>query len=217
MSPGVLVSPLGDSALTLTLAPSSSEDTIVQARTLAHAIAIAKVEHVSEVVPAYASVTVYYNALHTSYRELRDAVLGIVGTPTGGAVSLPASREHRVAVRYDGADLEAVAARLSVTAANLVALHSAPWYTVDLIGFVPGFPYMSGLDDRLRLPRKDTPRTRVPSGSVAIAGLQTCIYPFDTPGGWHLLGTTGIRVFDPEATPPAVFQPGDRVKFEPVR
>jgi KipI family sensor histidine kinase inhibitor len=118
-----------------------------------------------------------------------------------------------IPVAYDGADLDAVSelARLSVD--EVVAAHSQSSYTVAFLGFAPGFAYLVGGDERLHLPRLDEPRQRVPEGSVAIAGPYSGVYPREGPGGWRLLGTTDVVLFDPARRPPALLAPGDRVRF----
>jgi KipI family sensor histidine kinase inhibitor len=124
-----------------------------------------------------------------------------------------------VPVRYggpDGPDLAEVAARTGHSEADVVRLHAAVEYRVFCVGFVPGFPYLGLVPEELALPRRATPRLRVPAGSVAIAGRQTGIYPADTPGGWHLIGRTDLPVWDPGREPPALLQPGARVRFVPV-
>lgn len=124
-----------------------------------------------------------------------------------------AAREHRVRVRYDGPDLDEVARAAAVPPAEVVALHTGASYEVAAIGFLPGFAYLRGLDPRLVLPRRATPRTRVPALSVAIAGPYSGVYPFSSPGGWHLLGVVeGFTPFDPETG--ATLAIGDHVRFE---
>jgi KipI family sensor histidine kinase inhibitor len=119
-------------------------------------------------------------------------------------------------VRYDGADLAAVAAQCDVSTDALIALHSGATYTCAFCGFLPGFSYLVGLDPRLQLPRRTTPRTRVPAGSVAIAAEFTAVYPSASPGGWHLLGTTDAAMWDDDRDPPALVPPGARVRFRAV-
>jgi KipI family sensor histidine kinase inhibitor len=119
-------------------------------------------------------------------------------------------------VRYDGADLDAVAEAAAMAPAEVVELHSSVEYTVRFCGFAPGFAYLDGLDDRLHLPRHRTPRTSVPAGSVAIAGEFTGIYPRSSPGGWQLLGITDAALWDVTRTPPALLPPGTRVRFVPA-
>jgi len=118
-----------------------------------------------------------------------------------------------VQVRYDGEDLESVATAVGLDVDEVVSLHSAAEYVVAFCGFAPGFGYLRGLDPRLQLPRRATPRTRVPAGSVAIAAEFTAVYPRPSPGGWHLLGSTDRVMFDPDRSPPALFEPGVHVRF----
>lgn len=125
-------------------------------------------------------------------------------------------RTVELPVTYDGPDLADVAELTGLTAAEVVARHSAPAYVVAFLGFVPGFPYLVGLDPALRVPRLPTPRTSVPAGSVGIGGDQTGIYPGPTPGGWRIIGRTDATLFDPAATPPALLRPGDRLRFVPA-
>jgi KipI family sensor histidine kinase inhibitor len=141
-------------------------------------------------------------------RAVADLPVGDSAPPPGRVVELP--------VVYDGEDLSEVAARTGLDLAEVVARHAAPEYTVACLGFTAGFAYLEGLDEALHLPRRDSPRARVPAGSVAIAGNQAGVYPRPAPGGWHLIGRTAAVVFDEAADPPALLAPGDRVRFLPV-
>jgi KipI family sensor histidine kinase inhibitor len=119
-------------------------------------------------------------------------------------------------VRYGGEygiDLEEVARQLRLQVSEVIRIHSEKIYTVYMMGFTPGFPYLGKLDDALVMPRLETPRTRVPAGTVAIAGSQTGIYSVTSPGGWRLIGWTSINLFDPHSDSPFLFSPGDEVKF----
>jgi KipI family sensor histidine kinase inhibitor len=120
---------------------------------------------------------------------------------------------HEIPVTYDGEDLSAVAAAVGLAEDEVVALHAAATYTVAFLGFSRGFPYLAGVPAPLQLPRRATPRVRVPAGSVAIAGEACGIYPAASSGGWHLLGRTDQVLFDPSATPPSRLAPGDLVRF----
>lgn len=121
-----------------------------------------------------------------------------------------------VPVVYDGADLDEVAERVGMSPKEVAAVHAAATYTVSYLGFAPGFAYLEGLDQALWIERRDTPRVSVPRGSVAIANHRSCIYPSPGPGGWHLLGRTDLTLFNPACPNPALFSPGDRVKFCPI-
>lgn len=124
-------------------------------------------------------------------------------------------RTVEIPVTYDGPDLDDVAAATGLSPAEVVRRHSSPTYTAAFAGFAPGFVYLEGLDPVLQLPRRADPRTRVPPGAVAIAAGYTAVYPRESPGGWHLLGRTDAVLFDVAAEPPALIQPGDRVRFVP--
>jgi KipI family sensor histidine kinase inhibitor len=140
------------------------------------------------------------------------------------ALSLPEApaappRLVEIPTRYGGQcgrDLDDLARRLGLSSEEVVRLHSAPTYEVAFLGFLPGFPYLEGLDPRLQAPRRATPRPRVPAGSVGIAGAATGIYPLESPGGWHLIGRSALPLFDPHREPAALLQAGDRVRFVPV-
>jgi len=119
-------------------------------------------------------------------------------------------------VRYGGdlgPDLESVASHCGLRVEDVIRIHSEKTYTVYMMGFTPGYPYMGKLDDALIMPRLETPRTHVPAGTVAIAGSQTGIYSIESPGGWNLIGWTPLKLFDPESDSPFLFAPGDEVKF----
>jgi KipI family sensor histidine kinase inhibitor len=168
---------------------------------------------IQDVVPGYLSLGVYYDALQLSYEEIAPRLIAICESVTGRSANTPHGRSHQIPVVYDGPDLADVAAAVGFSTDEVIALHAARNYTVDLIGFVPGWAYLSELDPALRLDRRNQPRPRVPAGSVAIAGAQTGVYPLDTPGGWHILGHTQMVMFDPSRDPPALLSAGDSVQF----
>ncbi|MEO8194052.1 MAG: 5-oxoprolinase subunit PxpB, partial [Gemmatimonadales bacterium] len=173
------------------------------------------IQGVTDVVPSYAALAVYYDPLSIGFDELRKLLIELTQgtTPLEDGVRVDATL-HRIRVRYDGQDLEEVARRTGLSADEVARIHSGSDYRVFVIGFVPGFAYLGPLDSRLVIPRRDAPRKRVPAGSVAIAEAQTGIYPSETPGGWHLIGTTHARMFDPLRQPPALLRVGDKVRFE---
>jgi KipI family sensor histidine kinase inhibitor len=164
---------------------------------------------VDEVVPAARTILVTFNPAVTSADRLGE-VLRAVRPLVGDAAAGPLVR---IPVRYDGEDLDEVAAATGLSRAEVVARHQAPEYTVAFCGFAPGFGYLTGIDPLLRLPRRSTPRTRVPAGSLAMAGEFTGVYPTVSPGGWHLLGHSEIAMWDLDRDPPAALAPGDRVRF----
>ena len=205
--------------------------TTLVVRALAEAVTRACLPGVTDVVPSPDRVTIVYDpqsvvAGRMNVADLVATVERIVahvlaGHATPSADRPPAdeattrSTTHEIPVAYDGPDLDDLCGLHGIDRDTLVRLHAGPDYLVTAIGFVPGFPYLAGLPDTLVTPRRATPRTRVPAGSVGIGGHQTGIYPFATPGGWHLIGSTDVRLFDADRTPPALLQVGDRVRFVP--
>jgi len=176
-------------------------------------------EHLEECVPGHDGLLFIFR------RPVPAARLAAWLDGAGKTAPLPAGgRLHRIEVVYDGPDLASVAEAAGLSVAEVVARHSGGSYRVRLCGFAPGFPYLDGLDPRLRLPRRDQPRTRIEPGAVAVGGPYAGIYPVAGPGGWHLLGRTDFVLFDKAAAartrfdPRAVFplQAGDRVVFSAV-
>lgn len=208
------IRPLGDSALTVTVGEQVEVATVRRVHALARRVRDSALAGVREVVPGYSALTIFFDPTSTTHARVADAVRALA-TTADALEEDTTPRTHHIPVRYEGPDLGEVADRCGLRPDDVVALHSAPTYTVLLLGFAPGFGYLGPLDPRLHLPRRDTPRPRVPAGSVAIAGAQTAVYPLDTPGGWHLLGATTARLWDPERSEPALLAPGDQVRFEP--
>jgi KipI family sensor histidine kinase inhibitor len=167
---------------------------------------------VHEVVPAARTLLVRGtpDALTAVAARLPELTAGAAAHPP------PAGDEVVLEVRYDGADLETTAREVGLSAAELVDRHAAGRYVVAFCGFSPGFAYLTGLDELLQVPRLAEPRTRVPAGSVAIAGEFTGVYPTASPGGWRLLGRTDAPLWDLARTPPALLAPGTRVRFRPA-
>ncbi len=178
-----------------------------------------------ETVLTYAAVAVYYDPWfiyrHTDrdqapYEFVSAYVRKLIDGLSDSGESIQASSLRIIPVCYGGEygpDLAAVAAHHRLSETEVIELHIAPEYQVYMIGFLPGFPYMGGLSERLATPRLNTPRLSVPAGSVGIAGTQTGIYPLGSPGGWQLIGRTPLSLFQPNAELPSFLQAGDRVKF----
>jgi KipI family sensor histidine kinase inhibitor len=166
--------------------------------------------------PGYASLLIDFDPLRLTHDELisviqRFALGGSAVTRRADVVTIPVCYH----VEF-GPDLPEVSQQAGLPVEEIVRLHASPTYLVYFLGFSPGFAYLGGLPEVLRVPRLATPRTSVVGGSVGIAGSQTGIYPVDSPGGWRLIGRTPLRMFDPEAPPPTRLQPGDRMKFAPI-
>jgi len=211
---------LGDAALMLELDPRIDPSINARVHALAQALATKRPAWVRDIVPAYASVAVFVDteafadandALSHAERHLRVLLEDVVQQPVAAS-----PRCIEIPVRYGGdagPDLARVAAHAGASVAEVIERHASAEYTVAMLGFAPGFPYLLGLDSRLATPRLATPRTQVPAGSVAIGGGQSGLYPRPGPGGWNLIGRTELVLFDPQGDPPALLDPGDRVRF----
>ncbi len=207
----VQIVPLSDSALLLRFGEAIDPAINRQVHLLATALALDPLPGIIETVPGYASLAVHYDPLALTHAQVCEWLQSRLGL-TAETASRP-NKTVEVPVMYDGPDLEFVAAHCLLTIDEVIRLHTSIPYTVYMMGFTPGFPYLGILPEGLRVPRLETPRPKVPAGSVALAGVQTGIYPVDSPGGWRLVGRTPLSLFDPQREPPFLFAPGDEVRF----
>ena len=179
----------------------------------------ARLAHV-ECVPAYASLLLRFDVaqwLDDDGRFCAERLRAAIADALDARSSIEkAPRTVSIPVCYDGVDLPEVATLARMSIEQIVTRHTAALYRVGMLGFAPGFPYLLGLDPALAVPRRSSPRTSVPAGSVAIGGQQTGIYPQSLPGGWQLIGRTPLRLFDLAAAPPSLLQPGDQVRFRAI-
>ncbi len=207
----------GENALILYLGQETSPETAARVQAACLAIEAALAGDLIDLVPSYASVLVIYDPLRTDHmsvgHRMREALAstGPAVDVQGRTVVLPVYYGAEVA-----ADLDALAERASLSAQDVVDLHSGTEYRVYAIGFAPGFAYLGQVDERIAAPRLATPRQKVPRGAVAIADRQTAVYPAVSPGGWNLIGRCPTRMFDPAATPTMPVAVGDRVRFEAI-
>jgi inhibitor of KinA len=218
------VEPLGDSAVVATLGPGIDAATLASVRRLAEALVAAKGRGIVDVVPAYSTVTAFYDPLQ--FAEASEDAYATVcrlmeacAARAAGHSPAAAAGVFEIPVCYGGdfgPDLELVAGSRGLKAAEVVAQHSGAEYLVHAVGFTPGFPYLGGLPEALHTPRRDTPRARVPAGSVGIGGSQTGVYPVASPGGWQIIGRTPVALFRPEGHPAALLKPGDSVRFRAI-
>lgn len=219
--------PLGDRAIVVRLGESADEPTHRRVRAAWSRLTARPVRGMLEVVAGFTGVTVHYDPaafpagrpgeMPQPYATLSAELAAALGELRGD--DLPAARTVEIEVCYGGdagPDLEDLARYHRMSSEEVVRIHLAGEYLVHLIGFVPGFPYLAGLDPRLATPRRASPRARVPASSVAIGGAQTGIYPIDAPGGWHLIGRSPERLFRPERDPPTLLRMGDRVRFREI-
>lgn len=211
------VVPAGDAAILVEWPARIDPETNARAVALAHGVADRCTSLLRDAVVGYCSVTLYFDPLVVDSAWLQAQVRAVDETLSQSVVAQ--GRLVEVPVCYGGEygpDLADVAASARLSESEVVAVHTGPTYRVYMIGFVPGFAYMATVDPRLSLPRRPTPRERVPAGSVAIAAGQTAVYPIDTPGGWHLIGRTTMRMYDPALPDPCLLHPGDHVRFHAV-
>lgn len=216
--------PLGDSAVMITLGDAIDERTHRLVRAASSRIRGDPPPGFVDLVPAYVSIVVHYDPTVASrgsdgtphervVKSLRDRLVGLdVG-------ELPATRLVEIPVCYGGElgpDLDDVAQSHGLTPQEVVELHAGAEYLVYMIGFMPGFAYLGGLAERIVTPRRTTPRTAVPAGTVGIGGRQTGVYPLVSPGGWNLIGRTPVKIFDIAREEPTLLETGDRVRFRPI-
>lgn len=185
---------------------------------LAAALRARALPWIRDVVPALCGIAVHVDPDHPAlpapllekFEQLLQEAFKSAGRFEGSG------RTVEVPVCYDqvyGLDLKEISEKISLPPEEIQKRHANSRHQVLMVGFSPGQPYIGGLDPRLSVPRRATPRTRIPAGAVAIANAQTCVYPFETPGGWNIIGRTPLRVFDPARDPASLFAPGDRVRF----
>ncbi|MBB4040492.1 KipI family sensor histidine kinase inhibitor [Microvirga flocculans] len=208
--------PCGDSALTIEFGDAIDPEINGMVLALDDALRARAPAGLIETVPTYRSLTVQFDPLATDY----DALIEALHEETKDLAPRAAKgKRWRVPVVYGGAygiDLEEVAALHGLTPAQVIEIHASAVYRIYMIGFLPGFAYLGGLDERIATSRRVHPRARIPAGSIMIGGVQAGIAPMDMPSGWHLLGRTPVLTYAPERNPAFLFAAGDEIVFEPV-
>jgi KipI family sensor histidine kinase inhibitor len=212
------LSPLGDGAVYAEFGDTLDLELNRSLQALAAALRARALPWIRDVVPALCGIALHFDPFHP---ELPAPVLEYCRTliedcfksaskfeDSGRTVEVPACYDEEF-----GLDLREVAERISISIDEIIKRHVKTQHWVLMVGFSPGQPYIGGADPKLSVPRRATPRTRMPAGSVAIANAQTCVYPYETPGGWSIIGRTPLTVFDPARDPASLFAPGDRVRF----
>lgn len=210
--------PVGDSGVLAVCGSEISEQVNAQVMALDAAVQAAQLPGVVETVPTYAALLVTLDPLQTdadtlipALRRLWDALPPVSSTAAGRLVEVP--------VCYGGdygPDLAFVAQHAGLTEQQVIDIHCGRDYRIFMLGFLPGFPYLGGMDERIVCPRLQTPRTKIPAGAVGIGGKQTGIYPLASPGGWQLIGRTPLRLFDPAGGGKLPYAAGDRIRFVPI-
>jgi inhibitor of KinA len=214
---GVRFQPASDQSLLVYFGEQITLRVHQQVRKLLHLLECEPIAGIRNLNPAYCSILISFDALKLHHAELKAILLGYIDRLD--AVHLPEGRELQVPTCYGGEfgpDLNDVAALHGMTPAQVIELHASVTYIVYFLGFVPGFAYLGELPESLATPRLDSPRRSTPPGSVGIAGNQTGVYPFATPGGWRIIGRTPIAMFRPDRQAMSLLSIGDRVRFTPI-
>ena len=186
--------------------------------TLARRVGVECGAVVEAVIPTYRSFLIFFDPLLVSRQELIEKIKELAFAPADSSAAA-ATKTVLIPTLYGGEagpDLEFVAGHNQLTPAEVVRIHSSVPYRIYMIGFTPGFPYLGGMSEKIAAPRLKTPRTKIPAGSVGIAGTQTGLYPVESPGGWQLIGRTPLQVFDPRSEQPFIYSAGDFLQFQPV-
>jgi len=209
--------PCGDGALTVAFAQEMSEETNRKIRFLAAKLEEMNMKGVCESVPAFCSITVYFDPLVIRRQRLEKSIRKILASYSEG--NGERKRVFLIPVCYDGEyapDMEDVCKLTGLAKEKIIELHSGRDYLIYMLGFLPGFPYLGGMDPRIEASRLDSPRTSIPVGAVGIGGKQTGIYPLASPGGWRLIGRTPVKVYDPQRDDPILYRAGDYIRFCPI-
>lgn len=203
--------PLGDLAIVFSFGDRISEEINAQIRKMSVALDSYAKPGIIEYVPAYTTITIYYDPLIIGYADLAEGLCALLDLLPDEKYIPIANKE--IPVYYDGPDLAYVAQQNGLTEAEVISIHSEREYLVYMMGFVPGFPYLGGMDSRIATARKAVPRLKIEAGAVGIAGQQTGVYPMETPGGWQIIGHTPLQLFDMHRDTPSFLEAGDRVRF----
>jgi inhibitor of KinA len=212
------MSPLGDCAVVIAFGDEIDEAINRRVKAFWDRLAAASLPAIVELIPTFTNVTIIYDPLRTSHQDLIPEI-GRIIEALPAQISGAEARTIEIPVCYGGdfgPVLESVAEHNDLSPDVVVAIHGESTYPVYMIGFAPGFPYLGGVSERISAPRLDTPREKIPAGSVGIAGRQTGVYPIETPGGWRLIGRTPLRLFNPVRDPPSLLQAGDLVRFTAI-
>ena len=214
---GFTITVAGDSALNLEFATVITPETSTMIRIAAQSLTEDPIEGIVELVPTFCSLMVCYDPLVVSFDELSARLASKLHGLT--AESAHVKKVVQIPVCYGGEfgpDIQTVADHAGLSIAEVIELHSSRDYLIDMLGFLPGFAYLGGLDERLHTPRLSVPRTRIEAGSVGIGGAQTGVYPLPSPGGWQIIGRTPIRPYDPDRENPILYAAGEYLRFVPI-
>lgn len=214
---GFSITIAGDSALNLEFADTITPETSTMIRIAAQSLTEDPIEGIIELVPTFCSLMVYYNPLVITFDELSYRLRGKLRGLDSADVFV--KKIVQIPVCYGGEygpDIQTVADHAHLSVEEVIDIHSSKDYLIDMLGFLPGFAYLGGLDKRIHTPRLATPRTLIEAGSVGIGGAQTGVYPLPSPGGWQIIGRTPIRPYDPDREEPILYAAGEYLRFVPI-
>lgn len=207
----------GDSSVLIQFGQEIAPEINAKITAFVHLMRAQHVEGVTDIIPAFTSLLINYDPRVTSYQTLKNRLVKLIRLDVSKEAS--ASRIFEIPVCYGGTygpDLDHIAEHAGLTPQEVIDIHCSRDYLIYMLGFLPGFSYLGGLDERIHTPRLANPRIKIPAGSVGIGGSQTGIYPLDSPGGWQLLGLTPVKTYDPNREIPILFEAGDYIRFVPV-
>ena len=210
-------SPLGDQAIVIEVGSEINEETQKYVRTISALLETSPPSWMIEIIPAFTTVTVFYNPQVALYETAKMELEELIQQTSEDIIS--DSRTVEIPVCYGGEfgpDLEFVAEHNRLTTEQVIEIHTSGDYSVYMIGFAPGFPFIGGMSEKIAAPRRESPRLRIPERTVGIAGMQTGVYPIETPGGWQLIGRTPLRLFRPDQEIPSLLRAGDKVVFKQI-
>lgn len=213
----ITYAPVADQGILMQFGNVIDEKVNASIRSMVELLKEKPIRGVQEVIPTFCSLLVLYDSEKIRYQKIQKKLMSYEGKIKSDGSNK--SKLYHIPVCYGesfGEDLDDVAVHAGLSTNEVIQIHSKSPYRIYMLGFLPGFAYLGGMDERIFCPRLTSPRTKIPAGSVGIGGEQTGIYPLDSPGGWRLLGRTPIPVYEPERTPAILYEAGEYIKFDPV-
>lgn len=207
----------GDSAITMEFGNSITDQINRKIRAVSLSLEKSNTEGIVEIVPTYRSLMIHYDPLVLKYEELLEKLKELEKNIDN--IELPAPEVIEIPTLYGGEygpDIENVATHNNISVEEVIKIHTSQEYLIYMLGFTPGFPYLGGMDKKIATPRLQSPRTKIPGGSVGIAGEQTGIYPIDSPGGWQLIGRTPLELFAPNREDAILLKAGNYISFKSI-